>query len=67
MTEPQHHGQIYHPVESVREMRAALAAEKATNREEVCFEGVAKLELAQKWLQEHGAYVKGRNDFLLIR
>jgi hypothetical protein len=43
-------------------MRAALATEKAANGEEVYFEGVATLELAQKWLQKHGAYVKGRSE-----
>jgi 16S rRNA C967 or C1407 C5-methylase (RsmB/RsmF family) len=57
-----HHGRIYHPVGSVREMRAALATEKAANGEEVYFEGVATLELAQRWLQKHGAYVKGRSE-----
>jgi hypothetical protein len=56
-----HHGKIYYLVESVSQVRAALAQERTMGME-IHFEGVATLEMAQKWLIKHGAFVKGKSE-----
>jgi 16S rRNA C967 or C1407 C5-methylase (RsmB/RsmF family) len=56
-----YHGRIYHPVESAAQIRTLLAAEKASGQE-VYFEGVATLEIAQQWLRQHGSYVVGISE-----
>ena len=57
-----YHGSIFCNVTSAKQLRTVISDNKKTFGEEVYFEGLATLELAHKWLHQHGAYVPGVSD-----
>jgi 16S rRNA C967 or C1407 C5-methylase (RsmB/RsmF family) len=56
-----YHGQIFHPVDSPKQIQEMVAHDKSQG-EEIYFEGHATLKSAIEWLYQHGAYVDGKSN-----
>jgi len=63
-----HHGKIYHPVQTARQIRDMIRASPTSDGDATeadlrhVYDGVASLSAAQAWLKKHGAYVEGVSD-----